>query len=67
MILNIVEVQKRMKNIAREVHLPSVVQSEFYEATRIHFVRKENKNNDNFFQQFISSPHHRSAILDITI
>ncbi len=28
------------------VHLPLVVQAEFYEATRILFVRKENKNND---------------------
>ncbi len=28
------------------VPLPSVVQSEFYEAMRILFVRKENKNND---------------------
>ncbi len=37
-----------MKSIARVVHLPSVVQSEFYEATRILFVCKENKNN-NFF------------------
>ncbi len=40
-----------MKIIARILHLPSVVQSEFYEATRIHFVHKEK----NFFlQQFIS-------------
>ncbi len=37
-----------MKSIARVVHQPSVVQSEFYEATRILFVCKENKNN-NFF------------------
>ncbi len=48
---NTVEVQKRMKSIAREVHLSSVAQSEFYEATRILFVYKENKNN----QQIISS------------
>ncbi len=34
-----------MKSIARIVHLPSVVQFELYEATRIPFVRKENKNN----------------------
>ncbi len=30
-----VEVQKRMKSIAREVHLPSVVQSEFYDFIQI--------------------------------
>ncbi len=35
----------------RVVHLPSVVQSEFYEATRILFIRKENKNN--FFYALI--------------
>ncbi len=58
-----------MKSITRLVYLPSVVQSELYEATRILFVRKENKNN-NFFQQFVEllsvSLHHRSIILDIT-
>ncbi len=43
-----VEVQKIMKSIAGEVHLPSVVQSEFYEATRVLFVCKEYKNNDFF-------------------
>ncbi len=37
-----------MKSIASEIHLPSVVQSEFYEATRILFVCKENKNKDFF-------------------
>ncbi len=41
-----VKVHKRMKSIIRIVHLPSVVQSELYEATRILFVCKENKNND---------------------
>ncbi len=46
-----VEVQKRIKSIARILHLPSVIQSEFYEATRIHFVHKENKNND-FYNDF---------------
>ncbi len=56
-----VEVQKIMKSIAREVHLPSVVQSEFYEATIILFVCKENKNND-FFQQFVSS---RSLLVSV--
>ncbi len=55
-----------MKSFARVVHLPSVVQYELYEAMRILFVRKENKNN--FFQQIVSSrsPRHRGAILDIT-
>ncbi len=33
-----------MKSITRAVHLSSVVQSEFYGATRILFVHKENKN-----------------------
>ncbi len=46
---NTVEVQKRIKSIVRIVHLPSVVQSEFYDVTRIVFVRKENKNNAFFF------------------
>ncbi len=35
-----------MKSIVRVVHLPSVVKSEFYNATRILFVCKENKNNN---------------------
>ncbi len=41
-----------MKSIARVVHLPSVVQYELYEAMRILFVRKENKNN--FFQHLVT-------------
>ncbi len=45
-INNTVKVQKSMKDIVRILNLPSVVQSELYEATRILFVRKENKNND---------------------
>ncbi len=53
-IINTVKAQKSMKDIVRIVHLSSVVQSEFNEATRILFVRKENKNND-FIQQFVSS------------
>ncbi len=36
---------------AKIVHLSSVVQSEWYVATKILFVRKENKNDD-----FISGP-----------
>ncbi len=43
-----------MKSIARVVHLPSVVQSEFYEATRILFERKEKKKS--FFFLTIESP-----------
>ncbi len=35
------------------------VQPSFYEATRIHFVCKENKNND-FIQQFICVSIRRS-------
>ncbi len=49
---NTVKAQKSMKDIVKIVHLPSVVQSECYEATRILFVRKENKNN-NFIKQFV--------------
>ncbi len=57
-----------MKGIVKIVHLPSVVQSECYEATIILFVRKENKNY-KFIQQLVSSashPRHRSAILAST-
>ncbi len=50
---NTVKAQKSMKDIVKIVHLPSVVQSECYEATRILFVRKEKKNYD-FIQQFIT-------------
>jgi len=39
-----------MKDIVKIVHLPSVVQSEFNEATRTLFMCKEHKNN-NFIQQ----------------
>ncbi len=37
-----VKAQKSMKSIVRIVHLLSVVQSEFYDMTRILFVHKEN-------------------------
>ncbi len=47
-VKNTVKAQKSMKGIVKIVHLPSVVQSEFYEVTRILFVQKENKNN-NFY------------------
>ncbi len=40
-----------------------MVQPYLYEATRIIFVRKENKNND-FIQQFVSSASPYSAILE---
>ncbi len=42
-VINTVKVQKIMKSITRILHLPSGVQSEFYEATRILFICKENK------------------------
>ncbi len=48
-----VEVQKSMKSLARVLHLPSVVQSEFYEATIIFLYAKKIKMT--FFQQFVSS------------
>ncbi len=60
-----VKVQKSMKHIVRVVHLPSVVQSEFYNVTRTLFVRKENKNNDSTIRLLSVSPRHRSAILEI--
>ncbi len=37
-VINTVKAQKSMKSIVKIVHLPSVVQSEFYEATTILFV-----------------------------
>ncbi len=49
---NTVKAQKSMKNIIKIVLLPSVVQSELHEVTRIIFVPKENKYND-FIQQFV--------------
>ncbi len=44
-----------MKDIVRIVHLPPVVKSEFYEATRILFVCKEKKKD--FIHQFVSAGH----------
>ncbi len=38
--------QKGSKDIVKKVHVTSVDQPQFYEATRILFVHKENKNND---------------------
>ncbi len=40
-----IKAQKRSKDIVKIIHVTSVVQQQFYEATRILFV-KENKNND---------------------
>ncbi len=61
-----VKAQKSIKTIVRIVHLPSVVQSEFYEATRILFIRKENKNNDIYstIRLLSVSLCQRSAILE---
>ncbi len=57
-----VKVHKRMKSIVRIVHPPSVVQSEFNEATRKLFLRKENKTMSLFNN---SSPLvQRSAIFE---
>ncbi len=61
--INTVKAQKSMKDIVRIVHLPSVVQSELYEATRILFVRKENKIMT--IRLLCVSPCQRSAILEI--
>ncbi len=46
------KVQKGSKDIVKIVHVTSVVQPYFYEAMRIPFVCKENKDND-FIQQFL--------------
>ncbi len=46
------KVQKGIKNIVKIVHVILVVQPQCYEATRILFVHRENKNND-FIQQFL--------------
>ncbi len=45
---NTVKAQKSMKGIVKIVHLPSVVQSEFYEATRKLFVHKKKKKKTLF-------------------
>ncbi len=66
-VIYTVKVQKNMKSIARILHLPSVVQSDCYAATRILFVWKKNKNND-FIQHLgtVTSPlSQRSGILEI--
>ncbi len=57
--------QKGTKNINKIVHVTSVVQSLFYEATRILSVRKKNKNN-HFIQQFFSPELPSTAIIEST-
>ncbi len=57
-----VEAQKSMKSIVRILHLPSVVQSEFNEVTRILFLRKENKTTILFNN--LSPLVQRSIILE---
>ncbi len=54
-----------MKSITRILHLPSGVQSEFYEATRILFICKENNCFFLTIRLFSVSPRHHSAILEI--
>ncbi len=58
-----IKAQKHSKDIIKIIHVTSVVQPSFYEATRIPFVRKENKNKD-FIQQFVSSASSYRAILE---
>ncbi len=60
------QTQKHSKNIIKTVNVTSVAQAWFYEALRILFVCKENKNND-FIQQLFSSSSHlpqRAAIVE---
>ncbi len=52
--------QKGSNNINKIVHVKSVVQPQFYKATRLLFVHKENKNN-NYIQQFILCVNLRHA------
>ncbi len=41
-----IKAQNCSKDVIKIVHVTSVVQLTFYEATRIYFVCKENKNNN---------------------
>ncbi len=43
--------QKRSIRTLLKQHLPSVVQSEVFEARGIRFVHKENKNNKSLFNK----------------
>ncbi len=54
------QTQKCSKDIAEIVYV-AVVQTEFYEVSRILSVCKENKNN-NFIQQFFSTCMHRGTL-----
>ncbi len=59
--------QKSMKSITRVVHLPSVVQSEFYEATRILFERKENVNASSICSSAAASTQECSIFILIKV
>ncbi len=56
---NTIKAQKRSKDIVKLMHVPSVVQSSFYEAMRILCMQKK-----HFIQQFASSLSLYSAILE---
>ncbi len=62
------QTQKRSKDIDKTVHVTSVAQVQFCEATGILFVHKENKNNNLFnnsspqvtvFHNFITTHNQR--------
>ncbi len=57
-----IKAQKRSKEIVKIIHVTSVVQSKYFEVTRILFVRKRKKNY--FIQQFISSASLYSIVLE---
>ncbi len=59
--------QKSMKSITRVVRLPSVVQSEFYEATRILFERKENANASSICSSAAASTQECSIFILIKV
>ncbi len=56
---------RNSKDIVKIVHVTSVVQPQFYEAMRILFVHKENKNN-KFIQQYLLLQITYSAIMEST-
>ncbi len=60
---NMIKAQIRSKEVVKIIHVTSVVQPLYYEAMRILFVRKVNKNND-FIERFVSSASPCSAILE---
>ncbi len=58
--------QKGSKDIIKIFHVTSVVQPYIFEATRILFVRNENKNNDLFnslWRAFTRVPRHMHVVL----